>query len=457
MRKVAEPDPVQKQLRQHKSLWNKEVSAFINDLIHYKKMMNGWPSKFFPQRSKITFPIPADPSKIIGDLASKFEKITEDAKAIVQEQVNYSKNRRLPRRQQAINTLDLLDKKYGPTEQQVRSPLEQKLSGICSSELVKLADEIADKYDLLAQGSNSLTRFFARLLNPGIGFSQAARIRKLRMQLLSSCAKIFKELEKFQVEIVKSSDKSIDDSFKLLGNIWEDWQTVLTVFNTYKSMIPSSEKHTSEDASDSKGIKEDRSKNKQEKESEKFQKEFEKVNTSVDQGGPEPGDIDYELPAMQGEQVPDIKINLSPPVASRGPESWEAGAQRQKKIDKEQEKLNKIKDKERQKAMKNNPLALALPNATVQLEVVAQAFIQKWIGKKRHELSMFDETSSQRLQAFDVADQMRKVIDEIMNHLEKDINVGVMQPMVDKVNRQIMFIRGLVRNLKHIHGTKNKK
>jgi hypothetical protein len=55
-------DPVQEKLRQSKAVWNKEVSIFVNDLIHCKKLMNGWPSKFHMEKSFIKEPIPADPS-----------------------------------------------------------------------------------------------------------------------------------------------------------------------------------------------------------------------------------------------------------------------------------------------------------------------------------------------------------------------------------------------------------
>ena len=39
-------DPIQEKLREHKAKWNKTVSEFIDNLIHLKKMMNGWPSKY---------------------------------------------------------------------------------------------------------------------------------------------------------------------------------------------------------------------------------------------------------------------------------------------------------------------------------------------------------------------------------------------------------------------------
>lgn len=45
-------DPIQESLREKKAVWNKKVSEFIDNLIHVKKMMNGFPSKFNMERSK---------------------------------------------------------------------------------------------------------------------------------------------------------------------------------------------------------------------------------------------------------------------------------------------------------------------------------------------------------------------------------------------------------------------
>src|ERR1700676_5491360 len=87
-------DPVQERLRQNKANLNKDISAFVNDLIHLKKLMNGWPSKFFKERSKITSPLPADPATIIGALAGDFQEIVSKGNGIIQEQLNYAKNRR---------------------------------------------------------------------------------------------------------------------------------------------------------------------------------------------------------------------------------------------------------------------------------------------------------------------------------------------------------------------------
>lgn len=90
----ASSDPNQEKLRQNKDSWNKEVSSLINDLIHFKKLVNGWPNKFFDERSKIIDPIPSDPIKILSDLLSKYNNINQAGKNIVQQQIDYSKNRK---------------------------------------------------------------------------------------------------------------------------------------------------------------------------------------------------------------------------------------------------------------------------------------------------------------------------------------------------------------------------
>src|ERR1700678_1249493 len=88
------PDAVQQKLRRNKASLNKETSIFINNLINFKKLMNGAPNLFFKEKSKIINPIPADPATIIGSLAGDFQDIVSKSNAIIQEQINYSKNRR---------------------------------------------------------------------------------------------------------------------------------------------------------------------------------------------------------------------------------------------------------------------------------------------------------------------------------------------------------------------------
>ena len=87
-------DPVQEKLRQDKANWNKETSLFINKVLHFKKLMNGAPNLFFKQKSKITQPIPSNPTSILSSLTTEFQELAQNASGIVEEQLNYAKNHR---------------------------------------------------------------------------------------------------------------------------------------------------------------------------------------------------------------------------------------------------------------------------------------------------------------------------------------------------------------------------
>src|SRR5690348_6395186 len=93
---VAKPstDPLQEKLRQSKKIWNKQVSEFADNLFRLKDMMNGKPSKFYPEKSSIKEPIPGDPVTIIGSLVGDFQEISQKGNDIVRQQLEYSKSRR---------------------------------------------------------------------------------------------------------------------------------------------------------------------------------------------------------------------------------------------------------------------------------------------------------------------------------------------------------------------------
>jgi hypothetical protein len=87
-------DPIQEELREKKSVWNKEVSEFINNLIQFKKLINGSPSKFHMEKSKIFEPIPDNPVSILDSLIENFRDISVKGNEIISQQIDYSKVRK---------------------------------------------------------------------------------------------------------------------------------------------------------------------------------------------------------------------------------------------------------------------------------------------------------------------------------------------------------------------------
>jgi hypothetical protein len=207
-------DPVQQALRERKAKWNKEVSAFIDNLIHLKKMMNGWPSKFLMERSRITEALPKDPATILGALAQDFTKLVQTGNDIIAAQVAYSQTRK---------------------KKQVR-PVEAPAAGtpapVDLSQQLSLPNVASEEYYLISEASNYLTRFLATKKGPRFGDSIKAIKRRNRISLLGLVHDLYKLCSKFQREIVKKT-KDKDD----LDNIEKANEILLHIENHFFSIM----------------------------------------------------------------------------------------------------------------------------------------------------------------------------------------------------------------------------
>jgi hypothetical protein len=373
-------DPVQEKLRQRKDLWNKGVRTFINDLINFKKTMNGSPSKFFPQKSNIKDPIPADPVSILTSLLGEFQELTQQGNAIISEQIDYSKTRKKP----GVKAPKPAMAPAAPTPATPAAPdLTQQLAAWDQS------------YQLTAEGSNPITRFFTKLLTPTMGVSEAARIRKYRMSLLDACANTYKVLGKLQVEITKSSDESITNSNKIFHTVWNDWMLVHRGFNTYKSNMPSMVSNTGGEIKPPQNLEEE-------------------MKGSGDPNALVPGDYDHEPSDGGISKPPPQPVPVPVPVPDKSTD-----------LDKK-----------------------APPKPAVeQLEVVSQAFLKKWIGKTRHQMSLLDKTSAYRLDIYKMATELRSTLNKMMDSLEKDMNIQELSGFTAEINKQMVALRGLMRAL----------
>lgn len=203
MQKIAgkpSSDPIQEQLRQAKKSWNKKVSEFIDDLIQYKKILNGAESKFHKEKSSIKNPIPADPTTIIGVLASDFQQIAQEANGIIHQQIDYSKNRRKSKKELGLAHANQIIK------------------------LEKLA-------------SNKLTRFWNQLKNPISFDDDKKREKSYRLNMLNFCIDIEKDLKNLQNEILNSSAESIFVSSKIINKIEYILKALLKLVNLYAKSI----------------------------------------------------------------------------------------------------------------------------------------------------------------------------------------------------------------------------
>lgn len=435
-------DPVQEKLRQDKANWNKEVSSFINDLIHLKKTMNGWPSKFYKERSRITQPVPADATTIIGSLAGDFQQLAQRGESIVQEQLNYSKNRRQKQPKPTATPAP----QGTATPEAVPAPSTEG-----GPDLSKQLAAWEQKYDgLVAEGSSKLTRTWTRALNfPGsVGWGNNAKLRRHRMNMLKRATTVYKLLGKLQVKIVApfSGKDSIKESYELLRVIKNEWDMVEESLHAYKTLAgegPPEEEIKKE-------IEELKKQNQGPLKEEKgLEKSKEIAEDQIQQLDPEPQiprptddieavtlakDIKNEYTAvLRGRIGVDSAAALSGVVNKfmKEPSLTKADAARlviqqytillealKSKYGVVGNNLKQIENAIVAKEQEAIPPGITMPKSgSAQMEIVAQDFLKKWVGKARHSV-LSGDTSDLRINIFDMAKDLRQEVDGFMDLAE---------------------------------------
>jgi hypothetical protein len=421
-------DPVQEKLRQDKSNWNKDVSLFINQVIHFKKLMNGAPNSFYKQKSKITEPIPANPTTIITSLVSDFQDLAQKGSAIVDEQLNYAKNHR--------------------PKQPKTAPLPGTPAPTVppANDLSKQLAHFEEKYQLIAEGSNPLSRLKTRIFTRTRGISEVKRINRMRLDMLQSCNRARKALNKLQVEIVKGSKESITNSHKLMQQVWNDWAIVARSFSMYKNTLA----------------------NKQDQANKSTELPNEETFTSKKETLPdqEPDEPSHGLQENSNaiEQVKNIVLDFtkySPKLSQTDTATLETAinnymkASRQFKDNAANIVINEYNNLLTHLNQLSGVSAASIEqavnqvkpaNPTEPLEATAQKFIKKWLGKKRHQY-LSQNSSSYRLEVFELAGQTREQLNNIMDILEKTLDVEQLDPVISQINKQITNMRMILRSL----------
>lgn len=452
-------DPVQQRLRQSKSTWNKEVSAFINDLIHLKKLMNGWPNKFHKERSRITEPIPADPATILGSLAGDFQEIAQRGNALVQQQIQYSQNRRKPQPKTP-------EAPEAPTPAIPAAPATPPAAPPSGAQLTQqLAASLETKYGLVAEGSNPFTRFWTRLTTPKSGFGQKAQVRRLRMDLLKAALKSYRALGRLQVQVTRSSKQSVMDAYKEMKIAWDEWSVVSRNFNTYSNSLPDQPERTEQMREEGYSPEKEESELGQPPKAKAPQvspeltrrvgqiiqdvKSVQNLLTSMDEQGLL-RQLDESIQSFASNQGIDLKEFVAQYAATLAFFNQKFGTN-SKTLKGALETYNK-------KYPSTRPLPDSQPPgaaASDQLEATAQAFLRKWLGKTRHQ-ALPGKSSGLRIQVFDLAASARQNINQVMDLLEKGLDVDAIGPKMYDVTKQINTLRSLMRSLHNVEKPKGK-
>ena len=77
-----------------KKTWNSNSREFLKNIIQFKRLINGLPSSYFEDKSKIIEPIPSDPKAILNELHSQLGDLLSSAEEILKSQVEASSKKK---------------------------------------------------------------------------------------------------------------------------------------------------------------------------------------------------------------------------------------------------------------------------------------------------------------------------------------------------------------------------
>ena len=390
-------DPVQEKLREHKAKWNKTVSAFIDNLIHLKKLMNGFPSKFHMERARITEGLPQDPGTILGLLASDFNDITTEGNQIIAEQIAYSQTRKKKQQKQ----LNLPSVNQSPQSPDLSKQLSLPLSASF------------EETQMIVEASGRFSRFLSKFKGPWFGDSPEAKANRNRKDLLNAAIELDEILKKLEADTLSYSPEGIMTAKVLLDTKVDDkLRYLLKLFSI------SNPEEKMEDKKDDK--KEDKP---------KPQKDF-PVGTPIDQI---PEDEIKEKTAKQlvKDVIKDFQanyVNFDDIDMELRKQLYDLIEEYRKVpdsvkmphiiIDLYRKILSDLNTKRGASAASLSDLFLA-KKASQDINDVANNFLSKFLARTVHKFNPFGSTSSLKLGVYDAIKDSRKQLDLIMDNLEE--------------------------------------
>jgi hypothetical protein len=404
-------DPVQEKLRQNKTVWNKEVSVFIDNLIHFKKMMNGMPSKFHQEKSNIKEPIPADPVTILGVLVSDFNEIAQKGNQITDEQLSYSKTRR---------------------KKQVVTPNQP--ANISLPPLKSSLDQI-EELEVLA--SNKLTRFLSRLKGPWFGSSPEARKRRHRISFLNSCVGLNKIYDELEYEILGSSPESIFISSRLISKLEDDLYVLAKSLDNYATEFKSEKTQNVSTPSEIDVTKNEPVKQENPILDDSTFKLVESIKLDYRNNQDNFTDIDSDLE----------KFFLQAVTIYDGAQSRKDREQAAKNVINLYKSILLSLNAARGTNASSLSELINQKKASYQLQVVADNMVGKWFRKTKQKLNVMDKTHATRLDIAERAKQSKKILDEAMNSLSKDLDPEIIKVYLSSLTEIFIKIKELIKPL----------
>jgi len=442
-------DPVQEQLRQHKDKWNKDVSSFIEAMKQYKKMLNGFPSKFHMEKSKIQDPLPADTASIISALTDSFKNLALDSNKIVSEQLEYSKTRR---------------------KKQVSKPGQTSLTSPSADLSAQLSKADDHQINLVSEASNSFTRFLSGLSRPWFGKSPERRKKTHRLSMLKIMVKLDKKLALLETEIMGKSAQSIYKVSQLFDSIEVD---ISKLNHNLELFVAGLKEENIQNQTTTKMPEEIVSKKEEnelpkpvEKEVNLPEKLENKISPIIPAVGHGPIDLEtassmirdfernrHEIARFDPHIFPEMmrvrrlfssiedKTKLDPSFLQEVSKIYNSLLSALKlKEDVEGNSFEELKNNIRKKKK-------ATVDSVYKMNKFAERSIKKWIGEARHWLSS-DETTAARREILELVEKCRDQVELLLDYLEDDFDHKFLKEQIAELSADIVSMGNIIDTLR---------
>jgi len=387
-------DPIQKALRNRKKVWNKEVKRFVDNVINLKKLINGSPSKFNMEKSRITDPLPQNPSAIIENLINEFSDIATEGNAIVSDQLNYAKSRGMKPRTET-------------TEPAIKQPEVVEAPDL-SKQLSMPSPLTADvNYELVAQGSGRISRFISKLRDPRhwFGSSTEAEQRRKRLELLDTTKELYDLCSDFQYEILSTKDDSVLEAMKVMRKI-ED--KLFQLSGSMEVFLETKEDKKKDDKEDKKSPDKDGKKD-------ELSPEVSVATGIISDWNRNSSTIANELPDLVVPKMMKLINSFNETESGKPVISKQI-------IELNNQVMATLSEKHGRAISSLEDVVNMNVTASENLQIIADKKIRRWLRKLRQQLPFAGKYSAIKIEASKAAEELMNMLNGMMDSLEESLN-----------------------------------
>lgn len=227
--KVRSKDSAQQRLRDHKRQWNSTYRDFSQRLKAFKDGINGrGNAKIGLPPSNIKEPMPGEVGSYLSQLAGEFQKIVGDAESIIAEQEQYSRTRR--RRKPKAPGAPVAAP--NPAPEGVVAPEAPP-----APEQDKVVENLSrlgrTDYELVVEASNRLTRFWQY----ATAIFSRKEFNKQRIGLLTQAADIFYSLRDVEDSVLSLHTGEIRNTMANYKKFKYNWDAFVGTFRGVEALV----------------------------------------------------------------------------------------------------------------------------------------------------------------------------------------------------------------------------